>query len=414
MIIAKLEGHQQWPLAEKIIQTLNKRGFEAYLAGGCVRDLLLGRAPQDLDVATSARPDEVEPCFLKTLDVGREFGTLVVVEGNQQIELTTFRQDGDYEDGRHPTSVEFSNLEQDSRRRDFTINAMYLDIGRGEVIDFHGGQEDLRNKIVRAVGEARQRFTEDHLRILRALRFATQLNFTIEDDTARAVKSMARQLLSISRERIYAEMEKICESTHFPRGLELLQQHDILQNLFAGHPLFAANHLDLLKQNLQKFPLRGILPVFSLLAYLAWRLEASVDFVQRLHQLNWPNKLASAVEDCLQQWPQFLYAPNFYERARLMAGPRGLVLLNLWQVHSESLGSGQQELLQFVERYGEVCDEQGELPKPWVSGQDLLDLGLAQGPLMGEVIAEVHRRQIQGELESRQQALKFVQQTYCN
>lgn len=198
--------------ALKIIQILNKAGYEAYVVGGCVRDSLLKRAPKDWDITTSAKPDEVKELFRRTVDTGLQHGTITVLMGDTGYEVTTYRLDGDYEDARHPKTVEFTaSLSEDLKRRDFTINAMAYSPDTG-LVDLFGGLEDLENKLIRCVGAADDRFDEDALRIMRAVRFAAQLGFAIEEKTAAAIGAHTEKLRMISAERIRDELLKLLTS----------------------------------------------------------------------------------------------------------------------------------------------------------------------------------------------------------
>lgn len=200
--------------ANKIIETLEAAGYEAYIVGGCVRDCILGREPGDWDITTSANPQEVKRLFRRTLDTGLQHGTVTVMFGREGYEVTTYRIDGEYSDHRRPDSVQFTaSLEEDLKRRDFTINAMAYSHSKG-VIDMFGGMQDLQDKVIRAVGVARDRFDEDALRILRAIRFAGQLGFEIERDTRSAMIIQAQYLEKISAERIRVELTKLLVSPH--------------------------------------------------------------------------------------------------------------------------------------------------------------------------------------------------------
>ena len=204
-------------LPEKVLMIINNlqfHGYEAYAVGGCVRDSILARQPEDWDITTSARPQEIKRIFRRTVDTGIEHGTVTVLVGKDSFEVTTYRVDGEYEDNRHPKEVRFTNkLEEDLRRRDFTINAMaYNDEVR--LVDVFGGMQDLNHHLIRCVGDPRERFSEDALRILRAVRFSAQLDFPIEPETAAAVREMAPSLRNISAERIQAELVKLLVSTN--------------------------------------------------------------------------------------------------------------------------------------------------------------------------------------------------------
>ena len=200
--------------AAKVIQTLEQHGFEAYIVGGCVRDSILGRTPGDWDITTSASPQEVKEIFDHTVDTGIEHGTVTVLMNHEPYEVTTYRVDGKYEDHRRPNEVHFTkSLREDLLRRDFTINAMAYNDSEG-IIDMYDGMTDLKNQTIRCVGEAKKRFDEDALRILRALRFQAQLGFQIEEKTEEAIKNQAKFLKDISAERIQVELEKLITSAH--------------------------------------------------------------------------------------------------------------------------------------------------------------------------------------------------------
>lgn len=192
-----------------IIDILTQNGYEAYAVGGCVRDSILGRVPGDWDITTSALPQQVKALFRRTIDTGIQHGTVTIMLGKNGYEVTTYRIDGKYEDSRHPESVEFTpNLEEDLKRRDFTINAMAYNDENG-IVDIFGGMDDIRNRIIRCVGNAHDRFTEDALRILRAVRFSAQLGFEIDKATKDAARELAPTLVKISRERIHTELNKL-------------------------------------------------------------------------------------------------------------------------------------------------------------------------------------------------------------
>lgn len=226
------QNNPEYILAREVCETLQKQGHKAWLAGGCVRDALIGAVPTDFDVATSASPDEIEKLFPKTVLVGKAFGVIIVVEGQLQIEVATFRQDGDYNDGRRPEKIVLSSPEEDARRRDFTINALFYDFQTGQVIDFVSGLEDLKQGIIRAVGEPQKRFAEDHLRILRAIRFVSQLGMKLEPETDKAVTSDVALIKDVSGERIFDELTKLLRGKKNVEGLRLLSEKKFLNVLF--------------------------------------------------------------------------------------------------------------------------------------------------------------------------------------
>lgn len=246
---------------ETIINRLNQHGYEAYVVGGCVRDALLGRCPHDWDITTSASPEQVKAIFKQTADTGLEHGTVTVILDHTGFEVTTYRIDGKYEDGRHPKTVQFtSSLQEDLRRRDFTINAMAYNHSTG-IVDLFGGQKDLENGIIRCVGQAEARFSEDALRIMRAVRFAAQLGFEIEANTCKAIQNHTLDLGRISVERIQAELTKLLLSPH-PECFRLLNETGIISVILPE--LAAKTETQILQYIPANLPLRWAAVLYDL------------------------------------------------------------------------------------------------------------------------------------------------------
>ncbi len=215
--------------ATAVVRALRKAGHQAYFAGGCVRDRIRGVEPKDFDIATSAKPEEVQKLFPKTVPVGVQFGVILVLEEGEPFEVATFRSESGYEDGRRPTKVAFSTVEEDAKRRDFTVNGLYFDVDTGKTLDFVGGVKDINAGIIRTIGNADERFLEDHLRLMRAIRFAVQLGYEIEPATFASVKKHAAKISKVSAERIRDELSKILTSPKPSRGLKLLDEVGILK-----------------------------------------------------------------------------------------------------------------------------------------------------------------------------------------
>lgn len=217
--------------ATSIVRSLQNAGFEAVFAGGCVRDRLLGVEPNDFDIATSATPDEVEALFVSTIPVGKAFGVVIVVAEGHEFEVATFRTDGEYTDGRRPDAVSFSCKEDDAARRDFTINALFEDPCTGYIYDYVGGKQDLRDNIIRPVGAALDRFSEDALRILRLARFAARFNAAVSDDALAAAKALADTVTKVSAERIGDELGKILTGPNPEVAINILRKTGVLAKI---------------------------------------------------------------------------------------------------------------------------------------------------------------------------------------
>ncbi|MDD5351169.1 MAG: CCA tRNA nucleotidyltransferase [Chthoniobacteraceae bacterium] len=214
--------------ARAVVRRLHDAGFLAYYAGGCVRDTLLGLTPKDFDIATSAPPETVQRLFPRTIAVGAHFGVICVLQGGISFEVATFRSDEAYVDGRRPTGVTYSTPQLDAERRDFTVNGMFFDPLRGEVLDYVHGREDLQNGLLRAIGDPAQRFREDRLRLLRAVRFAAAFGFTVDPATWDAVRANASEIHVVSAERIRGELPRIFTGRSRVRGFDLLDASGLL------------------------------------------------------------------------------------------------------------------------------------------------------------------------------------------
>lgn len=395
-------------LLNEIITTLEGAGFYAYLAGGCVRDYLLDRDWQDLDVATNAKPDDVERLFPKTLSIGKQFGIMVVVSEDSQIEVATFRTDGEYIDGRHPEFVHFSEPLEDAKRRDFTINALFYDLKSKKVIDYVEGEKDLKSRIIRAVGDPRKRFQEDHLRILRALRFANQLDFTIDPPTWDAIKEFAPKVVDVSIERIRDELRKLF-SVRPERALQWLNDTDLYSKLFPElifYPQWIQLQLPFTEENHLKWmvPLllgsANITKVIEIIRDGDWTYAKELnEFLQKWCK-NW--KLSKQDEKNLKL---ILSAPALVENwQKLRSGVKRdlalsptekILVITLLQLKSS---------LPIREEIKSL--EQGENPEPFLNGKDLMVLPASS--LRTEVLREAWYLQLEGLLKNRDQALDWL------
>lgn len=389
-----LERHVLYPYAEGIVRRLHQDGHLTVMAGGCVRDALLGVRPKDLDIATSAPPEAVEKAFERTLAVGKAFGTIVVIEDGHNFEVTTFRSDGPYEDGRHPTHVTFTDAKEDAKRRDFTVNALFYDPLEREVIDYVGGIADLHAQVLRAVGDASTRFKEDRLRMLRAVRFVAQLGFQLDPVALKAIQDQHAELKVVSVERILNETKRMLESPHLMQGLEILLQSK-LTNVF--WPEIANVDLKKLKSHPNFLNWENAFAAIHIAAgdeKTETRLrhwKASRDSARRvemqikgLHTLQDENSKRS-------------------DRARVLGSEvfgEVMILAQIWM--------DDRRLREIVAEYLEVSTRTGELPKPFVTGEDLVLLGVAPGQQMGQLLKESFEAQLEGRVTSKSAALDQI------
>jgi poly(A) polymerase len=425
--------------ARQIAERLRVAGNTAYFAGGCVRDLLRGQLPQDFDIATDARPEVVQKIFPRTYAVGAHFGVIVVLEEDFQFEVATFRSDGAYLDGRRPVEVHFATAEEDAARRDFTINGMFFDPEKNEVIDFVGGRADLEGRVVRAIGDPAQRFAEDRLRMLRAVRFATVLDFEIEAATWDAVVASAASIHQISAERIRAELVKIFLSPHRARGWDLLDAssllHAILPEMEAMKgceqpPQFHPEG-DVFKHTrimLKMLPAEASLPlVFSVLFHdVAKPPTATVDEEGRIRfnghdrigaemteqimeRLRFSRAEIDATVEAVRQHMVFKDVPNMRvaKLKRFMARPTFEDELELHRVDCAS-SHAMLDNYEFLLKKKEEFANEPIIPPPLVRGDDLIAMGMKPGPMFGEILEAVETRQLEGALKDREEALEWI------
>ena len=360
---------------EWVIGKIRDAGYEAFAVGGCVRDTLLGRTPEDWDVTTSARPEAVKAIFERTVDTGLQHGTVTVLKNRKGYEVTTYRIDGEYHDGRHPDSVEFTpNLLEDLKRRDFTINAMAYSHETG-IVDEFGGMEDLKAGIVRCVGRPEDRFTEDALRLLRALRFSAQLGFEIEESTYAAIKTIAPNLAKVSKERVQAELTKLLLSAH-PERILLLKETGLSAQIVPG---FDAVFAPALFSQLSQLPAEKSLRWAGfLLCQSTKQAEAVLKGLKMDNETigNVSRMIEGAKETLPLEKPAVRRAMSRYTPYQL----EGALKLK------ELMGSPDAEE---IRRLREEIIRDGDcvsLKDLAVKGRDLLEAGVERGPMVGEIL----------------------------
>lgn len=429
--------------ARAVAKRLRDHGHVAYFAGGCVRDMVRGLPAKDFDIATDAKPDAVQKIFPHTYAVGAHFGVVVVVENEMNFEVATFRADGAYVDHRHPVDVRFSSPEEDAKRRDFTINGMFFDPEKNEVIDFVGGRADLEAKLVRAIGKATERFDEDRLRMLRAVRFATVLDYKIDEQTWNALIENAGAITQISAERIRDELVKIFLSPNRTRGWDLLDQSGLMRVVLPEleamkgclqppqfHPegdVFQHTRLmiELLPEEVS-VPL-----VFAVLLHdVAKPVTSTVDPTGRIRfnehdrigaemtesimeRLRFSRAEIDAAVEMVRQHMVFKDVPNMRvaKLKRFMARPTFEEELELHRV--DCAGSHRMmDNYEFLLRKREEFANEPIIPPPLVRGDDLIALGMKPGPQFGEILEAVETRQLEGGFQDREQALEWVKREY--
>lgn len=429
--------------ARDLVRKLRGAGHVAYYAGGCVRDLLSEKPPKDVDIATDARPETVQKIFPRTYAVGAHFGVIVVLENGFQFEVATFRSDGAYLDGRHPVEVHFATAEEDAARRDFTINGMFFDPEKDEVIDFVGGKADLERRLIRAIGDPPQRFAEDRLRMLRAVRFATVLGFKIDPGTWEAVMASAASIKEISAERIREELVKIFLSPNRARGWDLLDASGLMKTILpelddmkgCEQPPQFHPEGDVFKHTrimLEMLPPKASLAlVFSVLFHdIGKPPTALVDEEGRIRfnghdrigaemteaimeRLRFSRAEIDATVEAVRQHMVFKDVPNMRvaKLKRFMARPTFEDELELHRVDCAS-SHAMLDNYEFLLKKKEEFTNEPIIPPPLVRGDDLIAMGLKPGPKFGEILEAVETRQLEGALKDREEALDWVKKEF--
>ncbi len=426
--------------AVEIVRALQKAGHEALLVGGCVRDLLMGRPPKDFDVATSARPEAVARLFRRTIPVGVQFGVQMVLRREIPYEVATFRTDREYRDARHPDVVIFSTAKEDALRRDFTVNGLFYDPLEDKVIDYVSGREDLKRRLVRAIGDPARRFAEDRLRMLRAVRFAAVLDFQLDGKTREAILREPGEIRKVSPERIRDELVRLFTGPHPGRGLELLDETGLLRVVLPEvarmkgvaqppefHPegdvfVHTKGVLDQLPSGSAIVAMGALLhdvgkpPTFRIAERI--RFDGHDRVGRRMaeaicRRLRFSNAETGAIAELVGDHMRF----KDVRQMRLSTLKRFMQLATFedqLKLHrADCLAShGDLSNWRFLRKKLKELPKEQIRPKPLINGHDLLRLGYPQGPAIGTILKSVEEKQLEGELTSRAEALAWVSEAF--
>jgi tRNA nucleotidyltransferase/poly(A) polymerase len=388
------------------IEKLRAAGHAALLAGGCVRDMLLAHEPKDYDVATDATPDRVHEIFPRSRRVGAKFGVMLVRKFGHDIEVATFRRDGPYSDGRHPDEVSFGTEAEDARRRDFTINGLFYDPVDERVIDHVGGRADLDAGIIRTIGDPHRRFAEDHLRMLRAVRFSARLGFPIEDATLEVMEQSAERLRVISAERIWLELEQILTAETRAAGWSLLVQSGLRQHLAPSWNTDAQEDA-LIQRRLAALPPRRINATLAVACVMAARTPGAAQRICR--ELRLSNRQTESTVWLIDSLPAGREAGGLElaDVKILMANPDWPDLLALLRADLTATGLPLTSYQRLSARAAEI-PEAGIAPPPLLGGGDLEGLGVPAGPQFGKILKAVYRAQLNEEIATREDAVSLA------
>ena len=386
--------------AIEVLTALRDAGFETYFAGGCVRDRLLSSAPIEYDIATAARPDDIRKIFPKAKSVGEAFGVMLVRKNERIYDVATFRSDGEYTDHRHPTNVTFTDAKHDAQRRDFTINGLFEDPIEDKVIDYVGGKDDLEARIIRAIGDPHQRLADDHLRMLRAVRFASSFSFSIETETAEAIREHAPHLKGISKERIGGELCRMLSNQN--RGVAAWE----LQYLGLDVPILA-------EQSILSAPTRvGRLPATSdyPTALAAWAIdrhtsEADLQTVAS----NWRVQLLLSNQEFtdLQEILKLHTELGTWESLGV-AKMKRLASADRFPSALAILQAEDRPMFVFVKQSISQLVKTDLAPEPFISGDDLIKLGIPQSEAIGTILEALYDAQLEGGVQSKEDAFSLA------
>jgi len=427
--------------ATRLVERLRAADHEALFAGGCVRDRLLGKEAHDIDIATSARPEEIQKLFPRTVAVGAQFGVIVVLEDGGEFQVATFRSDGAYRDGRHPESVAFTNAEGDARRRDFTVNGLFFDPLTRQILDFVGGEADLRAGILRSIGDPHARFAEDKLRLIRCVRFAASLGFEIEAETWRALVERAPEITAVSAERIRDELVKIFSHPSRVRGFDLLDQSGLLAILLPEvealkgceqppdfHPegdVFVHTRLmlSLLPEQVSTPLVFSVLfhdigkpPTFLIDETGRIRFNGhesiSASMTEKIFaRLRFSNAETEATVVGVKNHMTFKDVQNMRVATlkRFLARPTIDDELELHRVDCQG-SHGLLDNYDFLLRKREEFSNEPLIPPPLITGRDLIAAGLKPGPHFKKLLDSAQALQLEGGLKTREDALAWLRE----
>ncbi len=384
-----------------IVKRLREAGHEALFAGGCVRDMLMNREPSDVDVATSALPEQVSSLFKRTQKVGAKFGVVLVRIGKQTVEVATFRRDLAYSDGRHPTGVEFTNAREDAQRRDFTINGMFFDPLKNEVVDYVGGRDDIARRVIRAIGEPTKRFAEDHLRLLRAVRFAARFEFEIEPSTWAAMREHAPEIARISPERIREELEVVLTRPRRAAAMRMLHECGVLAHCWTHAPKVSSD-IDRIEAELRHLPAEASFET-ALAVTLASLDETAIDeSCDALRCSNFTKKKVLWLHthrDALINPARLTLA----DLKLLMANPAFTDLISICTARVANNQFPDDASSEISRRIAEIRPED-IAPPPLLTGHDLESMGLQPGPAFKRILERAYYDQLNGTIRTSDDA----------
>ena len=435
-----MSDSKPYHVAAAIVRKLQQHGYVAYFAGGCVRDALLSIPPKDIDIATSANPEQVQDLFQRTVPVGIQFGVVRVLIDEMDFEVATFRSDGVYLDGRRPADVRFSTPKEDAMRRDFTINGMFYDPGSDHLFDYVSGREDLSRKLLRAIGQASKRFAEDRLRMLRAVRLAATLGFEIEAETWSAIKKEAQEIAIVSPERIREELLKIMVNPHRLRGFDLLDQSGLLAVILPEvealkgcdqpeqfHPegdvfvhtrlmlgllapdASAEQVLAVLLHDIGKPPTRSFDQVDQRIRFNGHDRVGAEMAEKVMTRLRFPRQEIDLVVEAVRNHMIFKDVRQMRpaKLRRFMARPHFAIELELHRI--DCAGShGDLDNYQFLLNKASEFSQEPLIPPRLVRGDDLISMGLSPGPRIGQLLEAIQTAQLEGEVKTRTEAIELL------
>jgi len=426
--------------AINIVKKLRKQGYKAFFAGGCVRDMVMNKKPEDYDITTDAKPEEVKKMFPRTVDVGKKFGVTMIPVNNKLIEVATFRTEGPYLDGRRPTEVRFTNEKEDVLRRDFTINGLLYDPLEDRILDYVNGVEDIKKKVVRSIGDPYKRFSEDKLRMIRAIRFASNLNFILENETEKAINMMAHKIHQISSERIRDELTKMLTRNNPQIGIKKLHKTGLLKEILpevdamAGVPQPEKFHPegDVFTHTLKMLEMMKnptVTLAYGVLLHDVGK-PPTIEFKDRIRfnehdrvgasisenicsRLKFSNAEKKQITALVKNHQKFMYVKRMKESTL----KRFISMENFeeyLELHRLDCLASHKKLgnYQLIKEKLETLTEEDIKPEALITGHDLIELGLKPGPQFSQILDYIKEEQLEENIKTKQEAINLVKKKF--
>jgi poly(A) polymerase len=409
--------------ALEIIRILKDAGHKAFLVGGCVRDMILGYKPKDYDIVTSAKPSQIVNLFIRTVKVGIQFGVVIVLMNGYEFDVATFRKDLDYKDGRHPEGVEFSNEKEDVLRRDVTINGLLYDPVIDKYIDYVNGIDDIKNKIIRTIGDPIKRFSEDYLRLIRAIRFSARYSFNIEEDTYNAIIELAPNIKKISKERIKDELDKLLSHKNRSLGVKYLYKSGLFKHILPeiNHKYddnmisYLINTLDMLPEKVNyEIPIA----IIFIISYFedVYNRNPKKDELEKISDICKNMKMSNKETHNITEMYRvsfLLWICQEYEDWRIKRLLRSDQIRNAFMINHILCDTMKIDStsIEYCEDYLEKHKDELYI-EPLINGKDLIKMGFKSGKIFSEILFDIENKQLEKKIITKDEAIEYIKNNF--